>query len=144
MDRPPAKSLNVRLVELRNLLHAPPSPTAWRDLVALLDAWPTDAIQIAIDYASPHLEAWPTTVRFCPERWLQRIAQGDDEPRVALTRIGRLARTGDGVNDNQLERLANHPALAHITRLSLPNGTISPDGIGALVDSPHLQHLEGL
>jgi hypothetical protein len=116
-----------------------PSGIAWRDVTAYLDADSHDDIA-TID---ARLVAWPDALRTVPGRWLKRLLDGEDEPRLAVT------RTFDHVLAREPARhmrfaWATTPRLARLTTLRLLDDALGDEGARALASSTTLGSLVDL
>lgn len=132
------------LSTLRGLLYEPPSASAWGQLCALFDAWTDDLAlrEIALDYAQQHLDAWPDKLRDAPPAWSRAVLTQDPPPAWRLVR--QLSLTSYGIGPNSVQRLAELPAMAHITLLDLGNCNGKDDALCALADSPNVGRLRSL
>lgn len=126
---------------LRTLLHEPPTPSAWDQLVAALATWPDDTVDVGVDYAEPFLEDWPDAVRTAPFDWLTRAIDGDIGPRWRLVRT--LALGGWINGSGPMTALAQRGGLAQITSLDLSRCRIGDEGAASLaaVAAPGLTRL---
>ena len=59
-------TLNAQLAELRRVAHDAPSPESMGILLALLELWPEEELEVARSYLRPHLERWPDALRAPP------------------------------------------------------------------------------
>jgi hypothetical protein len=58
-----------------------PSKENWSGLIALLENWPKDSRQSALDYAKPHLDGWSDDLKQCPIMGVwELLAKPPDSP----------------------------------------------------------------
>jgi uncharacterized protein (TIGR02996 family) len=62
----------------------------------------------------------------------------------ALARLDRLEISGAALDRRQVDRLADAPHLASLTRVGLTFGGVTEDGLAALLHSPLVQRLDAL
>ena len=132
-----------RLVRLRQLLHGAPSARAWESVLSVLRTWPDDRdVEIGVDYALGHLDAWPDTLRVAEPDQVRAALRGDPPViwplvRVVTTLAGRAGLEG-------VEALAQSPHMRHVARLSLQSYGLDDDAAELLAASPHLTGLTHL
>lgn len=158
--------------ELRQLLGNEPSIRAFESILNHLLEWQDeDTIDIAIDYAVQHLDAWPNTAcrvasgsaeffhlwpNFTKER-PSRIAlllrsfemryAGLPDVAKAIARepymanLRRLAICGNRILCEGLEAIANSPYMANLTSLDIKGNTLGNRGVIALANSPTMSNL---
>jgi hypothetical protein len=88
--------LDTHLEGLRELLHGAASEEGWRALCVALDRWPQGQEALALDYAAPHLSAWPDALRRPPGHWAMARAQGRPCLWWPLARAWHVLVEGNG------------------------------------------------
>jgi hypothetical protein len=156
---------------LEEALGLPPSRAAWRTLTAILDALEPAELAARADEIDERLVRWPVHMRTVPGRWLAKLLDGEDEPRLELTRTldhvlmsepARSARQAwiqtprlrrlttvrlhdEGFGDEGAHALARSTTFSSLTELSI-GAHIGLDGASELLASPTIRglHVIGL
>ena len=113
--------------------------SAWRAFTEALDALSDDEVR-ALERSC---EAWPDALRSTPGRWLRRLLDGEDEPRLRFTRSLEHVLFPEPARRARLA-WASTPWLAELTTLRLDDGALGDEGARAFGRSPHLQNLRAL
>lgn len=150
-------------------LASPPSRAAWRSLSELLDAFEPEELDASLRGLEERLAAWPDHLRTVPGRWLATLLEGENEPRLELTRTldhvlmlepersfrfawtetSRLQRLStvrlhdEGFGDDGARSLAKSTTLASLTELSI-GAHIGPAGATKLLAAPILHGVRTL
>lgn len=132
------------LLSLRELLHETPSQALFFKLFSLFEGGVgADSWELALDYASSHLDGWDDAFRMVrPE---QLWPNGLDAPASQWSSLARrLQVSGRGGGNAYVTQLAKAPALADITQLHLAGNKLGLKGSKALAHSPYLESLKEL
>ncbi len=140
-----------RLERLRDLAHQDPlDDDTWYQLCCILEGCPSGPdLQLAVDYLQ-HRDL-PNTRRLALPRWLERAANGHDEPRLLTARgVALQARDGLGFLRFAASKLAHlsHVDLAWdaLDRLDLAATTSQSDLLPSITlritppQTPHYTH----
>ena len=132
------EGVNPQLTELRALLHLEPDKGTWTRLCDLLSGWEASP-QLALDYAAPHLEAWPDALRVLPRAWLAALLFGQRTPLAALARVVHEKE----VFDATVPMLVAAPELSELVHLRVGGAGLQNDGAKALAAAewPKLREL---
>ena len=128
-------------VGLLEALCATPGDAAWRALCRYLGG-DVPRRGVLVSTAQALLGAWPDELRVAPLAWWSAVRSGEDHALWPLARA--LDLSGLGLGDGDVRRIAESPALASMTCLTLARNEIGPDGALALATSPHLPALRSL
>lgn len=112
---------------------------AWRAFTEKLDAL-SDAEVCPNEH---DLTGWPDHLRTTPGRWLKRLLDGEDEPRLEFVRTLDHVLFAEPPRRARLA-WANTPRLSDLTTLRLYDETIGDDGPRAFAHSAHLRSLNDL
>lgn len=130
------------LERLRGLLYeVEPHAQTWDAVCDALEQWDAQdaALEVALQYAQPHLAHWPDALRVAPAAWWHRQEAGQREPRLVLARALELSGYRGG--PSRAQALASQPGPAYITHLKLANNHLGDAGTLALARSPWLSQL---
>ncbi len=144
--------LNQRLQALRELVYQTPTPQAWAELWAALEAWPEDeSPAVAADYIQQHLERWPDDLRTLPQDWTIPPGWRHTDPRLALLPIERRVDMMDSLITEPFEHIphhfnevfADHPReLSILTWRLFRDGRFAPNTSSVHALSRHADHID--
>src|SRR5689334_7010232 len=128
----------AREQRLHELVGGAPSRERFRDVLALLAAWPeAEARAAAIAAADAALARWPADTR--GETPASRLL---DDPGGGVARGAALVRALGaqrlGQHGHRFTRLRASPVMSQLAILDVTDSTID---LAALAGSPHVQHL---
>jgi serine/threonine protein kinase/hemoglobin-like flavoprotein/Ran GTPase-activating protein (RanGAP) involved in mRNA processing and transport len=126
---------------LLGALCAMPSSSGWLALHSHL-AERAGAEPELVAMADRMLASWPDELRVAPNGLWEACKNGELHPLWPIVRALDLA--GRGLTDEEVQGLAQNPALATITWLDLSNNEIGNAGAQTLASSPHLGDLRHL
>jgi len=119
------------MTELRDLLYAPPGRESWERLCLLLNTWPPDTLDIALEYARGHLQAWDVP-RHADLAWIASLLPANHRMRQSAVALGhRIHPRPD-------------PRLTLCDTLTLLPALVTVDVAETLVRTPHLHQLTAL
>jgi Ran GTPase-activating protein (RanGAP) involved in mRNA processing and transport len=114
---------NPHWIELHEILTELPSPLTFRALIALLDTWPADDANEAIQVAERALSAWPDQDRLAPWSWGWALAMGYTKPTWRLVRRIEMESNHLGRLEIPLSKVGGREELQAITELFLGSYT---------------------
>lgn len=126
---------------LLGALCATPSDSGWLALHGYLGGQ-TDERESLVGLAQRMLEGWSDEMRCAPCTLWEEARRGPLDSTWPLVRT--LDLSARGIDDEELARIADNPALATITRLDLSHNDIGNTGVAALAGSPYLSALSHL
>ncbi|MEL6181607.1 MAG: hypothetical protein AAFS10_21795 [Myxococcota bacterium] len=136
-------SVHARLSELRALMTADPSASAWQNLINALDVWPNDkSLELALDYAEQHLSHWPDRLRWAPWPWWDNARHGRPGPRWRLVRT--LGLEGFGKTQTVLSDLEQCAHLQAITTLDMGHMRLNSHHLKQIARNARLSNLREL
>ena len=115
----------------------------WDGIVALLQSWPVDSLQIALSYAKAHLESWPDELKKYPDLGLEELLS---KPKAwSIHQIATtLDLTHNDIGDEGAKALAESETLSRLTTLNLGDNDIGEEGVKALAEPKTLSRLTTL
>jgi serine/threonine protein kinase/hemoglobin-like flavoprotein/Ran GTPase-activating protein (RanGAP) involved in mRNA processing and transport len=123
---------------LLDALCAKPSRDSWLALSRYLE---NQSLEVR-EMAEQRLSGWPIDLRRATVAWWEGTKTGH------ITTLWPLVRTldlsGRALNDDDLVKIAECPALSSLRKLNLAGNSIGPKGAEALAQSQYLERLEWL
>lgn len=121
--------------ELRTALAERPGELAFRAVASILDTWPGEDGNEALEFASERLQSWPDAVRVASWTWCCAAANGALPASLHLARTVRNSSLQCGCEPIPLTEFRDHPFLRSIT--SLESGPLAEEpSLGPLIEEP--------
>ncbi len=135
---------NETFSELRSLLQSAPSSAAWAQITALLDAHPDDDLlrDHLLPYVISSLRRWPDAIAPAPQRWIEDLMEGRDNPRITAARsLSLLYANHNHLAHRGIAALANSPYVTGLRDLTLQSVPLSAQGAAMLSNTSQLDGL---
>ncbi len=121
-------SVEVNINALRELCYHEPSAQTWRQICAVLDLWPEDQAQLALDYLKDHLAHWSEELLTPMAHWSYARMNGEDSPWWPLVRAWHVILTDGGVR-----RVSTLKAIRQVCPIDLKQAKAMLDEVPSLI-----------
>lgn len=146
--------VRTAFAELRSLCQSTHNPKTWQAILDALKSWPDEAtlVELAVPYATDHLNHWPDHFRNCDEHALDLLVDGEAPLYMSvLTRLGNINIFAD--SDPGIPRfedrknwtwLSTNEALTSIRSLNVRNHMLDDETLTQVAQSPHLSNIKNI